>query len=103
MVVVIVVSKLVISALQIALAKIKGNEDIEWKFAKTSLIISYLNAHDVLPPPFNLLPCSKYQASRSAAEHVENVSFFTVPSLKTSVPERIVFERDQHTDATLSH
>ena len=75
MVVVIVVSKLVISALQIALAKIKGNEDIEWKFAKTSLIISYLNAHDVLPPPFNLLPCSKYQASRASTDDMENVSF----------------------------
>ena len=37
MVVVIVVSKLVISALQTALVKIKGNEDTEWKFAKTSL------------------------------------------------------------------
>ena len=38
----LVVSKVIISALQTALQKMKGNEDSEWKFAKTSLIMSYI-------------------------------------------------------------
>ena len=29
-----------------ALSKIQGNEDTEWKFAKTELILTYFNAHD---------------------------------------------------------
>ena len=41
-----VVSKLVISTVQMALSKIQGNEDTEWKFAKTELILTYFNAHD---------------------------------------------------------
>ena len=40
-----VVSKLVISTVQMALSKIQGNEDTEWKFAKTELILTYFNAH----------------------------------------------------------
>ena len=28
-----------------ALSKIQGNEDTEWKFAKTELILTYFNAH----------------------------------------------------------
>ena len=41
-----VVSKLVISTVQMALSEIQGNEDTEWKFAKTELILTYFNAHD---------------------------------------------------------
>ena len=59
MLVVIVVSKLVISTVQMALSKIQGNEDTEWKFAKTELILTYFNAHDSLPAPFNLIPSPK--------------------------------------------
>ena len=35
------------------------NADTEWKFAKTSLIISYYNKHNTLPSPFNLFPGAK--------------------------------------------
>jgi len=71
MVVVIVVSKLVISALQTALQNKKGNEDSEWKFAKTALIMSYFNNHDTLPSPFNLIPSPKIFRKRNTSQPSE--------------------------------
>lgn len=81
-----------------ALSKIQGNEDTEWKFAKTELILTYFNAHDEglkssyfskiefwlknrqkswkirnlgpdsLPAPFNLIPSPKIFQKKSPDE-----------------------------------
>ncbi|XP_072044432.1 uncharacterized protein [Amphiura filiformis] len=36
--------------------EIEINADIEWKFASTSMYLSFMQDGDVVPPPFNLLP-----------------------------------------------
>ena len=78
-----------------ALSKIQGNEDTEWKFAKTELILTYFNAHDKgcsllkrlwlhirshfanytrypstdsLPAPFNLIPSPKVFQKKTSDE-----------------------------------
>ncbi|XP_011666677.2 short transient receptor potential channel 3 isoform X1 [Strongylocentrotus purpuratus] len=40
--------------------KVEENADVEWKFARTTLWMSFLNDTVTVPPPFNLLPdCSQ--------------------------------------------
>jgi hypothetical protein len=38
----------------------QGKEDVEWKFARSKLWISYFDDKCTLPPPFNILPTSKF-------------------------------------------
>lgn len=35
---------------------LQERSDLEWKFARSKLWISYFDAEDILPPPFNIMP-----------------------------------------------
>lgn len=41
------------------LAFLKDHADIEWKFARTKLWMSYFEEGGTLPPPFNIIPSPK--------------------------------------------
>lgn len=38
---------------------IQGDNDVEWKFARTKLWLSYIDESSTLPVPFNVLPTFK--------------------------------------------
>lgn len=37
----------------------QNNADVEWKFARTRVWLSYFEEGGTLPPPFNLIPSPK--------------------------------------------
>ncbi|PSN33020.1 hypothetical protein C0J52_17831 [Blattella germanica] len=56
----IVLLNLLIAMLNNSYQLISGQEDIEWKFARSKLWISYFDDKCTLPPPFNIFPTSKF-------------------------------------------
>lgn len=38
---------------------LKERSDVEWKFARSKLWMSYFEDGDTVPPPFNLMPSVK--------------------------------------------
>lgn len=39
--------------------RLKERSDVEWKFARSKLWMSYFEDGDTVPPPFNLMPSVK--------------------------------------------
>lgn len=56
---VIVVLNLLIAMMNHSYEKISGKSDVEWKFARTSLWMSYFDTGSTVPPPFNIVPSIK--------------------------------------------
>ncbi|PNF44061.1 hypothetical protein B7P43_G16226 [Cryptotermes secundus] len=56
----VVLLNLLIAMLNNSYQLISGREDVEWKFARSKLWISYFDDKCTLPPPFNVLPTSKF-------------------------------------------
>ncbi|XP_048481479.1 transient-receptor-potential-like protein [Plutella xylostella] len=56
---VIVLLNLLIAMMSNSYAMIDEHSDVEWKFARTRLWMSYFEESATLPPPFNILPTPK--------------------------------------------
>ncbi|KAJ4427734.1 hypothetical protein ANN_25386 [Periplaneta americana] len=56
----IVLLNLLIAMLNNSYQIISCKEDVEWKFARSKLWISYFDDKCTLPPPFNIFPTSKF-------------------------------------------
>ncbi|XP_030748044.1 transient-receptor-potential-like protein [Sitophilus oryzae] len=56
---VIVLLNLLIAMMSNSFAMIEEHSDIEWKFARTKLWMSYFEEYGTLPPPFNIFPKPK--------------------------------------------
>ncbi|CAK1542519.1 unnamed protein product [Leptosia nina] len=56
---VIVLLNLLIAMMSNSYAHIDEHSDVEWKFARTRLWMSYFEDSPTLPPPFNILPTPK--------------------------------------------
>ncbi|XP_052744567.1 transient-receptor-potential-like protein isoform X2 [Bicyclus anynana] len=56
---VIVLLNLLIAMMSNSYAMIVEHSDVEWKFARTRLWMSYFDETATLPPPFNIFPTSK--------------------------------------------
>ncbi|XP_045778485.1 transient-receptor-potential-like protein isoform X2 [Maniola jurtina] len=56
---VIVLLNLLIAMMSNSYAMIEQHSDVEWKFARTRLWMSYFEDSATLPPPFNILPTPK--------------------------------------------
>ena len=91
---------------------IQEKADIEWKFARSKLWISYFEEGGTVPPPFNIIPTPKTiyyilrwiysgcfgQSSKMMKEHIQSVRvsirvFYTfppsnLPCLETSEPSQ---------------
>ncbi|MEQ2187668.1 hypothetical protein GOODEAATRI_006948, partial [Goodea atripinnis] len=48
-----------LSSLVCSRTQVKDHADIEWKFARTKLWMSYFDEGGTLPPPFNIIPSPK--------------------------------------------
>nr|CAD7264599.1 unnamed protein product [Timema shepardi] len=57
---VIVLLNLLIAMMSNSYAMITEHSDIEWKFARTRLWLSYFEESATLPPPFNIFPTPKH-------------------------------------------
>jgi transient receptor potential cation channel subfamily C member 4 len=56
---IIVLLNMLIAMMSNSYQIISERADVEWKFARTMLWISYFDDGDTLPPPFNLFPTMK--------------------------------------------
>jgi transient receptor potential cation channel subfamily C member 4 len=56
---IIVLLNMLIAMMSNSYQIISERADVEWKFARTMLWISYFEDGDTLPPPFNLFPTIK--------------------------------------------
>jgi transient receptor potential cation channel subfamily C member 4 len=56
---IIVLLNMLIAMMSNSYTIISERADVEWKFARTMLWISYFEDGDTLPPPFNLFPTMK--------------------------------------------
>ncbi|CAG9767036.1 unnamed protein product [Ceutorhynchus assimilis] len=56
---VIVLLNLLIAMMSNSYAEIEEHSDVEWKFARTKLWLSYFEESGTLPPPFNIFPKPK--------------------------------------------
>ncbi|XP_034948418.1 transient-receptor-potential-like protein [Chelonus insularis] len=56
---VIVLLNLLIAMMSNSYAVIEEHSDVEWKFARTKLWMSYFEESGTLPPPFNIFPAPK--------------------------------------------
>ncbi|KAF4532038.1 hypothetical protein B566_EDAN015017 [Ephemera danica] len=57
---VIVLLNLLIAMMSNSYAAIVEHADVEWKFARTRLWLSYFEESATLPPPFNIIPAPKH-------------------------------------------
>ncbi|XP_057320234.1 transient-receptor-potential-like protein isoform X1 [Microplitis mediator] len=57
---VIVLLNLLIAMMSNSYAIIEKHSDVEWKFARTKLWMSYFDDTGTLPPPFNIFPAPKF-------------------------------------------
>ncbi|KAF7285043.1 hypothetical protein GWI33_012349 [Rhynchophorus ferrugineus] len=57
---VIVLLNLLIAMMSNSFAMIEEHSDVEWKFARTKLWMSYFEESGTLPPPFNIFPKPKH-------------------------------------------
>ncbi|CAB1352807.1 unnamed protein product [Coregonus sp. 'balchen'] len=67
---VIVLLNMLIAMINHSYQEIEEDADVEWKFARAKLWLSYFNEGHTLPPPFNLVPSPKsfyYLALRTRA------------------------------------
>ncbi|KAG9511063.1 Transient receptor potential-gamma protein, partial [Fragariocoptes setiger] len=53
---VVLVLNLLIAMMNHSYEKISAKADVEWKFARTRLWLSYFDARITVPPPFNIIP-----------------------------------------------
>lgn len=65
---VIVVLNLLIAMMNHSYVKISKKSDVEWKFARTRLWMSYFDTGSTVPAPFNILPSFKFIYSRDRPE-----------------------------------
>lgn len=53
---VVVLINMLIAMLSDSYQRVNNNADIEWKFARSSILLSFLDNQSSVPPPFNLIP-----------------------------------------------
>uniref|UniRef100_A0A8C1LPX1 Transient receptor potential cation channel, subfamily C, member 7a n=1 Tax=Cyprinus carpio TaxID=7962 RepID=A0A8C1LPX1_CYPCA len=67
---VVVLLNMLIAMINHSYQEIEEDADVEWKFARAKLWLSYFDEGSTLPPPFNLIPSPKsfyYMAQRTKA------------------------------------
>ncbi|XP_056103852.1 short transient receptor potential channel 7a isoform X2 [Rhinichthys klamathensis goyatoka] len=67
---VVVLLNMLIAMINHSYQEIEEDSDVEWKFARAKLWLSYFDEGSTLPPPFNLMPSPKsfyYMAQRTKA------------------------------------
>ncbi|KAL0182386.1 hypothetical protein M9458_021761, partial [Cirrhinus mrigala] len=67
---VVVLLNMLIAMINHSYQEIEEDADVEWKFARAKLWLSYFDEGSTLPPPFNLIPSPKsfyYTAQRTKA------------------------------------
>ncbi|XP_065347171.1 transient receptor potential protein-like [Cloeon dipterum] len=71
---VIVLLNMLIAMMSNSYQIISERSDIEWKFARSKLWISYFEEDDILPPPFNLFPSVSMMSSAIKKKKKRNTS-----------------------------
>ena len=56
---VIVILNMLIAMMSKSFEVVEGDQDVEWKFARTNLYMDYIKDFASLPPPFNIIPSPK--------------------------------------------
>lgn len=64
----------------------KTDSDMEWKFARTKLWMTYIDETSTLPVPFNMIPSAK--SFMRASSVVANVS----KRKKEDLPEKVLYD-----------
>ncbi|CAK9293296.1 unnamed protein product [Gordionus sp. m RMFG-2023] len=77
---IVVLVNMLIAMMADSFQQIKDDEDVEWKYARTKLWMSFIQEREYLPIPFNLLPSLDFLSGilYAVAEFVKHVSLFVV-------------------------
>lgn len=79
---VIVLLNMLIAMMSNSYQIISERADIEWKFARSRLWVSYFDDGDTLPPPFNVFPTRKHMCRCKSGGRITD-SFRVGPSIVT--------------------
>lgn len=84
---VIVVLNLLIAMMNHSYVKISKKSDIEWKFARTRLWMSYFDTGSTVPAPFNIIPSIKsmYYCMSLSANQIYKLVFYLLMLLNSII------------------
>jgi transient receptor potential cation channel subfamily C member 4 len=71
---------------------LQERSDLEWKFARSKLWMSYFDAEDILPPPFNIMPSPGLFRDLLKLGTVKRTQSFKVKNKLLLSPHYIIYD-----------